>query len=74
MNACPYQCGGWASGPGPRRLVGMMTCANALTLMGKSLMRFGGRGGGGFAFLLFGLLIVGLVVWALTRSGESAKN
>jgi hypothetical protein len=52
---------------------GMMTCANVLTLLGMSLIRFGGRGGG-FAFPLFGLLIVGVVVWALTRSSESAKN
>jgi hypothetical protein len=33
-----------------------------------------GDGGGRFAFLPIGLLIVGLVVWALTRSGEAAKN
>jgi hypothetical protein len=53
----------------------MMTCANVLTLLGLSQIRFGGRGGGGgFAFLLFGLLIVGVVVWALTRPSESAKN
>jgi hypothetical protein len=54
--------------------MGMTTCANVLTLMGMSLIRFGGRGGGGFAFLLFGLLIVGVVVWALTRSSEPSKN
>ncbi len=52
----------------------MTTCAHGLTLLGMSLIRFGERGGGGFAFLLLGLLIVGVVVWALTRSGESAKN
>jgi hypothetical protein len=45
----------------------MTTAANMLTLMGMSLIRFGGRGGGGFAFLLFGLLVIGIVVWALTR-------
>jgi hypothetical protein len=44
-----------------------MTAANALALLGMSLIRFGGRGGG-FVFLLFGLLIVGVLVWALTRS------
>lgn len=52
-----------------------MKCENVLTLSGMSLIRFGGRGGGGgLAFLLFGLLIVGVVVWALTRPSESAKN
>jgi hypothetical protein len=54
--------------------MGMTTIANMLALVGIALIRFGGRGGGGFAFLLFGLLIVGVVVWALTRPGESAKN
>jgi len=54
----------------------MATFANALALLGLALIRFGGRGGGGFIVMLFGLFIVGLVVWALTRSGsgESAKN
>ncbi|MGA2538291.1 MAG: hypothetical protein ABSF53_19935 [Terracidiphilus sp.] len=54
----------------------MTTFANLLTLMGMALIRFGARGGGGYAFLFFGLLIVGLVVWALTRPGgnESAKG
>jgi len=51
----------------------MTTFANVLALMGMSLIRFG-RGGGGFVFMLFGLLIVGVVVWALTKTGESAKN
>jgi hypothetical protein len=39
-------------------------------------IRFGWRGGGGFVFLVFGLAVVGLVAWALTRpdSSESAKN
>jgi hypothetical protein len=53
--------------------MGMMTSANVLALLGMSLVRFGGRGGGGFAFLLFGLLIVSVAAWALTRSSESAK-
>lgn len=52
----------------------MTTFANTLTLMGMSLIRFGGRGGGGFVLMLFGLVVVGVVVWALTRSNESAKN
>jgi hypothetical protein len=54
----------------------MTTFANALALLGMALIRFGGRGGGGFVVMLFGLLIVGVLVWALTRpgSGESAKN
>jgi hypothetical protein len=45
----------------------MTTLANVLALMGMSLIRFGGRGGGGFIFMLFGLMVVGVVVWALTR-------
>jgi hypothetical protein len=54
----------------------MITVANAATLLGLSLIRFGNRGGSGFAFLMFGLLVIGLVVWALTRpdGNESAKN
>jgi hypothetical protein len=54
----------------------MTTFANALALLGMALIRFGGRGGGGFVFMLFGLVIVAVLVWALTRSGggESAKN
>jgi hypothetical protein len=54
----------------------MTTFANTLALLGMALIRFGGRGGGGFVFMLFGFLIVGVLVWALTRSGsgESAKN
>jgi hypothetical protein len=30
-------------------------------------IRFGARFSGGFFFMLFGLMVVGLVVWALTR-------
>lgn len=54
----------------------MTTLANLFALMGIELMRFGGRGSGGFVFLLFGLAVIGVVVWALTRPGgnESAKN
>jgi hypothetical protein len=47
----------------------MTTFANALALLGMALIRFGGRGGGGFVFMLFGLAVVGVVVWALTRTG-----
>jgi hypothetical protein len=54
--------------------MGMTTFANVLALMGMSLIRFGARGGGGFVFMLFGLVMIGAVVWALTRSGESAKD
>jgi hypothetical protein len=52
----------------------MTMLANTLALFGMSLIRFGGRGGGGFAFLLFGLLIVGVVVWALARPYEAPRN
>lgn len=54
----------------------MITLANTLSLLGLALIRFGGRGGGGFFVMLFGLFIVGIVVWALTRpiNNESAKN
>ena len=57
----------------------MTTLANHLTLLGIALIRFGGQIGGrigGFAFTLFGLVIVGLVVWALTRpaANESTKD
>jgi hypothetical protein len=54
----------------------MTTLANVLALFGMAAIRFGGRGGGGIVFLVFGLAVVGLVAWALTRPGgsESAKN
>ncbi|MGO9339844.1 MAG: hypothetical protein ACLPY1_20275 [Terracidiphilus sp.] len=52
----------------------MTTLANVLALMGMALIRFGGRGGGGIAFMLFGLLIVGAVVWALARPYETPRN
>jgi hypothetical protein len=49
----------------------MMMAASAL-----ALMRFGVVRGGGFVVMLFGLGIVGALVWALTRPDdkESAKN
>ncbi len=59
--------------PSPRRRFNMTTCANLLGLFGLALIRFGGRGGAGLVFLFLGLLIIGLLVWALTRN-ESAKN
>jgi hypothetical protein len=52
----------------------MTTLANALALFGMALIRFGGRGGGGFLFMLFGLVIVGVVVWALARPYETPRN
>jgi len=45
----------------------MATVANALAL---ALMRFGGGRGGGFLLTLFGLVVVGVLVWALTRPDE----
>ena len=47
----------------------MTTLANVLALIGLAAIRFGGRGGGGFVFMLFGLTVLGVVVWALTRPG-----
>jgi hypothetical protein len=63
----------WRLGAEPilRRLFGMITLANVLALMGMSAIRFGGRGGGGVVFMLFGLVVLGVVVWALTRPGGS---
>jgi len=53
----------------------MTTAANLLALMGMALIRFGGRSAGGFVFMLFGLMVVGLVVWALTRpAGNDASR
>lgn len=52
----------------------MTTLANTLALFGITLIRFGGRGGGGFASMIFGLLIVGLVVWALARPYEAPRS
>ena len=54
----------------------MITLANVLALLGMAAIRFGGRGGGGLVFLVFGLAVVGVVAWALTRpaSSDSAKN
>jgi hypothetical protein len=45
----------------------MITIANVLALMGMAAIRYGARIGGGFVFMLFGLMVVGVVVWALTR-------
>jgi hypothetical protein len=53
----------------------MTTCANLLALMALELIRWSGRGGSGFVFLMFGLAIVGIVAWALARpAGTSAKD
>lgn len=63
-----YRCEAGSWNPGPRRLPAMTTLANVLALMGLAAIRFGGRGTGGFVFMLFGLTVLGVVVWALTRS------
>jgi hypothetical protein len=57
-------------------MIEMTTLANVLALLGMAAIRFGGRGGGGLVFLVFGLAVVGLVAWALARPGssDSAKN
>jgi hypothetical protein len=53
----------------------MTTLANVLALIGLAAIRFGGRGGGGFVFMLFGLTVLGVVVWALTRpNGNDAAG
>jgi hypothetical protein len=59
-----------------RRLTRMTTLANSLALFGMALIRFGGRGPGGFIWMLFGLAIVGALVWALTRpvGAQISKN
>jgi hypothetical protein len=56
--------------------MGMATLANMLALMGMALIRFDGRGAGGFVLTLFGLAALGIVVWVLKRQGggESAKK
>jgi hypothetical protein len=52
-----------------------MSIGRVLALMGLTLIRFGGRGGEGFAFLLAGVLAVGLVAWALMRVNDNgARN
>jgi hypothetical protein len=43
---------------------------NVLAMIGLAAIRFGGRGGGGFVFMLFGLAVLGVVVWALTQPGS----
>lgn len=45
----------------------MITLANVLALMGMAAIRYGARIGGGFVFMVLGLMVVGAVVWALTR-------
>jgi hypothetical protein len=49
----------------------MAAIASVPTLIGMDLLRF--RGGGGFALLLFVLVIALLVGWALSRGGTSAR-
>lgn len=45
---------------------GMITLANTMALVGMALIRFGGRGGGGgFALLLLGLVMIALVAWTV---------
>jgi hypothetical protein len=62
--------------PRLRRLTRMTTLANSLALLGMAPIRFGGRGPGGFIWMLFGLAIVGALVWALTRPAgdQVSKN
>jgi hypothetical protein len=53
----------------------MTTLANVMALMGMAAIRFGSRGGGGVVFMLFGLAVLGVVVWALTRpDGNDASR
>jgi hypothetical protein len=37
-----------------------------------ALMRFGGGHGGGFVWTMLGLVVVGALVWALTRPDKNA--
>jgi hypothetical protein len=43
---------------------------NDLAMM-RFLVVHGGRGGDGFALLLMGAVAVGVLVWALSRSGSN---
>jgi hypothetical protein len=53
----------------------MITLANVLALVGMEAIRFGGRIHGGFIFTLFGLAVIGALVWALTRpAGNDAPR
>ena len=54
----------------------MTTLQNALGLFAITLLRFGGRGPAGLIWMLFGLAIISVLVWALTRPGgkQSAGN
>jgi hypothetical protein len=62
--------------PRTARLSAMTTLANVLALIGLAAIRFGGRGTGGFVFMLFGLTVLAAVVWALTRStgNDASRN
>jgi hypothetical protein len=49
---------------------------NALALVRFGGFRFGHGGGGGFGWLLIGLIVIGVAIWAITRTerSESAKR
>jgi hypothetical protein len=43
-----------------------------ITPASLAMLRFGFHGGGGFAFLLLLAAGIGVLVWALTRSGRNS--
>lgn len=49
----------------------MAAIANVPAMLGMDLLRFGGRGGAGFFFLLLMVLVLGVVAYALTRPNRS---
>jgi hypothetical protein len=53
----------------------LTTVGNLLGLLGFAAIRFGMRGGG-FFLTLFGLVIIGALVWALTKpqGSDAAKS
>ena len=52
----------------------MASMAQFPTLLGMDLLRFGVRGGDGFALMLLVLVIVLAVAWALSRPDASARH
>jgi hypothetical protein len=43
-----------------------------ITPSSLAMLRFGGHGGGGLAFVLLLAIAIGVFVWAMTRSGRNS--